>query len=282
MVIVDRKLAGMLPYRTIFLPSEHAIHRVIAELKPFQMVRFFWSSADLPVGNCIIRHKVGSTWCTDLNPPVEALSTAIGRHNRHAIRQADKLGDRVRIVINDGSAVQDFKTLYDDFCRSKRGVWPLTRRTYDGYVSVSDVAVAYIDDVAMCGHLVMRDLESGRVRVIFAASRRLDHENARVCANLNRKLHWHDMLRYKDEGFHTYDWGGIRKDMKGGISEFKRSFSGRAFPEHTYLCAGSPLAGRVLQALFETVTARGRYSSQGRSETDEESAPDDGRVPEGL
>jgi hypothetical protein len=38
---------------------------------------------------------------------------------------------------------------------------------------------------------------------------RTDRAHERAVSNLNKLLHWQDLLRFKDEGVATYDWGGI-------------------------------------------------------------------------
>lgn len=94
-------------------------------------------------------------------------------------------------------------------------------------------------------HIFLRDAEAGRARLLHSANRRLQEpEKARLCADLNRFLHWHEVRVYRDDGFHLYDFGGINEDRTDGIARFKMSFGGDLLREYTYLCAGFPWLGR--------------------------------------
>ena len=94
-------------------------------------------------------------------------------------------------------------------------------------------------------HIFLRDAEAGRARLLHSANRRLQEpEKARLCADLNRFLHWHEVRVYRDDGFHLYDFGGINEDRTDGIARFKISFGGDLLREYTYLCAGFPWLGR--------------------------------------
>ena len=131
----------------------------------------------------------------------------------------------------------------------------------------------------MVVNLVLRDNETGRVRGLYNASRRLhadEPKKARVLGNLNRLLHWHNMRLYKEEGFDTYDWGGISEDQSDGRAKFKMSFGGNIAEEYTYLCAGWPRLGLLAQRLFELASARAFRDAiesplRGRFETAEHS-----------
>jgi hypothetical protein len=110
----------------------------------------------------------------------------------------------------------------------------------------------------------LRDPESGRVRGLYSASRRLDTDDpkkARLVGNLNRMLHRHNMRLYKEEGFDTYDWGGISDDRSDGRVRFKMSFGGAVVEEYTYLCAGWPQLGTIVQPLFDLAYVRVRLKS---------------------
>ena len=62
-------------------------------------------------------------------------------------------------------------------------------------------------------------------------------------------------MAYKDDGFDTYNLGGISNGQRSdaeGIDRFKLGFGGDVVEEHTYLCAGIPSLGRLILRLFNT------------------------------
>ncbi len=112
----------------------------------------------------------------------------------------------------------------------------------------------------MCCFVIV---EIGRARLLYSASRRFDdRETSRLSGTLNRFLHWHEICAYREEGFSTYDLGGIKDDKSNGITQFKMSFGGDVVKEHTYLCAGIPWVGRTARALFEKTVKRARLSDR--------------------
>lgn len=49
---------------------------------------------------------------------------------------------------------------------------------------------------------------------------------------MNKGLHWHDILLFKDMGITSYDWGGVTWNEEDagvlkGINKFKESFGGQ-------------------------------------------------------
>ena len=75
-------------------------------------------------------------------------------------------------------------------------------------------------------------------------------EEAALIGRSNKRLHWEDMLYFKNKGFTTYDWGGISSfDNPNGIDTFKLSFSGDVERDrHTYYNGQIPvtLKGRIM------------------------------------
>ncbi len=50
---------------------------------------------------------------------------------------------------------------------------------YEGH---ADTFLAYLDGKPACGHILLRDTEIGRARLLYSASRRFDdRETARLC-----------------------------------------------------------------------------------------------------
>jgi hypothetical protein len=275
MVIIDRNLGGIVPYRAVFFPTDETLTELTERTKPTQMARLFWTATELRNANRVVRHEKTTTVCIDLSGTLEALSKGVAKNTRYEIRQAEKLGDRIRIERNGPELTDKFLALFNDFVRSKPEVAAINHSMLRRYEAHADIFMAYLDGNPVCGHVLLRDVEIGRARLLYSASRRFDdRETARLSGTLNRFLHWHEICAYREERFSAYDLGGIKEDKADGITQFKMSFGGDVVKEHTYLCAGIPWVGRTAQALLENVVKRYRRRSPrvGSSNRDLESA----------
>ncbi len=261
MVVIERKLGRLLSYKLIFFAAADSLDRISKSLKPTEMARLLHTKDALDGSRFVVKRERTFTVCNDLRQPLESLWKGFAPYNRAEIRKAERSAERVRIARNEPASLNDFLAVYNDFARLKDGVWPISARVLNRYDGFADRHVLYLDEQPMVVNLVLRDAESGRVRGLYNASRRLEVEEpkkARLLGNLNRLLHWHNMRLYKEEGFKTYDWGGISDDRSDGRAKFKISFGGNIEEEYTYLCAGWPRLGLLAQRLFELGSARGR------------------------
>jgi lipid II:glycine glycyltransferase (peptidoglycan interpeptide bridge formation enzyme) len=259
MVTIDRYWGGLVPYKAVFFPSDQTLTELTERSKPIQMARLFWTETELRNPSRVVRHEQSATVCVGLGGTPEMLSKEVARNTRYEIRQAEKLGDRVRIERNGPTAIRKFLALFEDFVRSKPEVAAINHSMLSRYRHHADIFLAYLDENPVCGHVLLRDREIGRARLLYSASRRFgDREAARLSGTLNRFLHWREICTYREEGFSTYDFGGIIVDKGNGITQFKMSFGGNVVKEHTYLCAGIPWIGKAAQALFEKTVKRAR------------------------
>jgi hypothetical protein len=262
MVIIDRNLGGIVPYRAVFFPTDETLTELTERTKPTQMARLFWTATELRNANRVVRHEKTATVCIDLSGTLETLSKGVAKNTRYEIRQAEKLGDRIRIERNGPEVTDKFLALFNDFVRSKPEVAAINHSMLRRYEAHADIFMAYLDGNPVCGHVLLRDVEIGRARLLYSASRRFDdRETARLSGTLNRFLHWHEICAYREERFSAYDLGGIKEGKADGITQFKMSFGGDVVKEHTYLCAGIPWVGRTAQALLEKVVKRYRRRS---------------------
>ena len=79
---------------------------------------------------------------------------------------------------------------------------------------------------------------AGAIVRLWMAGSNLDyHKSDRGYAT--SLLHWNMMLQFKQEGFRTYDWGGVNLDstsMAYSITEFKVGFGGHPQAFYNYYC----------------------------------------------
>jgi hypothetical protein len=266
MVTITRRLAGVVPYSAIYFPDARTVRTITDALAPTRIARLFFTSQDV-AGRCVIARYFATTVNSDLTVKADDLWKATHNDCRQGIRRAQKLGDRVSIERNGANGQRDFMDLLVALARSKEHVTTISPRRLALLGDNADLFVAYLDGRAYCAHLYLKDPVAGRARELHSATRRAENPgDARTSADLNRLLHWHEIQLYREEGFRTYDLGGIAADAADGRARFKLSFGGEIAREHVYLCTGMPRLGSAGWRLFEAFTNRGR---QWRARTEE-------------
>lgn len=248
MVTISRKLAKCLEYKTVFFPTRSALH---SRLSPTQISTFFWSDVQLEDKRYLVRQENTATICIDLDPALDTLLKGIAKNTRYEIRQAEKLGNRVRTSRNGAEQTKAFLALFNDFARSKPEVRTINENKLNHYQGHSDTFLVHLDDKLVCGHVLLYDTQLRRTRLLYSASRRFDDcEAARLSGTLNRYLHWYEIQTYKEEKCEIYDMGGISTGVNAGIDQFKKLFGGRIVNEYTYLCSGLPYLSRMFLKLL--------------------------------
>jgi len=261
MIVVD---AWRGPFRDhlVFFADGDAVLELARACRPHELFRIRHALAVTRVERA--RHVgVGYTSCIDLRPDPDAIYHGMDAKScRYEVRRAAKLGDRLVLRRNDVRSIDDFRPLFNDLIARTRYTRPLTARRYEQYRRFSDVFVAYVDDSPVAGHLVVRDPEAGRTRLVFSVSARFVEGPLRaISAPVNRWLHWQEMLAYREEGYSIYDFGGVNPDSP--IGRFKLSFGG-GVEQGTNLVLAGALAGPAL-GLAETALERRRRGRGGRS-----------------
>jgi hypothetical protein len=177
---------------------------------------------------------------------------------RYEIRRAEKLGERLTLQRNDAVAADDFRRLLEGLIEHTRHVRPPSRRRYEQYRAVSDIAVAYVDGTPVAGHLVARSADARRARLVFSASVRHEPgELQKLSGPVNRWLHWQELLLYRQEDYLAYDFGGV--NPRSSIGRFKLSFGGEIERGTNVVLAGS--LSVVPLRLLDAVEGRRRTPS---------------------
>jgi hypothetical protein len=101
MIVMDRRLAHLIPYRTIFFPTHETLTKIAHDLRPGGVARMFWTPTEISGAKRIVRHQRSTTLCVDLRRPAERIWTEFTKGCRYDIRQAEKRLDAVEISHNE-------------------------------------------------------------------------------------------------------------------------------------------------------------------------------------
>jgi len=257
MVVMEQRLFGLFRYRKAYFPTIEEAYELTDHLALNDIVRFQHARSDVLDGQPgLIQRFPVSTVCIDLTQGDAAILKGMDPECRRRIRLAARLSDRTSIEEGTASAAEHFLELYNSFARAKGPVPRLSRKRMQAYAALSDISVLYLDGRAMCAHLNLRDPACKRAILSFSANRRFEgKQEANLCANLNRYLHWHELQHYHAQGMEVYDFGGIAHEnvYSSLFNQFKLSFGGYVCSEYSYTFSGAGLAARFGADTFQRV-----------------------------
>jgi hypothetical protein len=264
-ITISRKLKGLIPYRLVWFPSEAELNSLADDLPLTDMARVECADRELERARCMVNHHINLTLCLDLTRPLDDQLAAFDSSARKKVRQAERMRDRIVIRGYDGGAenagmLDEFVALHNSLVEHKPGVmFPISRDQIERFFPQAQLFLCDFDGKLTYGRLSMLDRDSGKVRHLYAASRRFDDQEAsRTTAILNVYLHWHEIQIFRAAGFRVMDLGGISPVDDPGINRFKLQFGGAIVRQHSYLFAGMPMAWRGAFGLFTAFTERGK------------------------
>jgi hypothetical protein len=269
MITISKKLKGIIPYRVVVWPTESVVREIAENLPATHAARVESANTELLTGRCLVDHYLTLTLTIDLRRDLEQIFKDLITNARIRVHKAQKLGDRVTVRRSRGlpgqeNLIEEFALLYNSFIAGQTYLFPITKAGISSYFPNAELILMDLDGKPICGHLNLLDKESGMSRMLWCASRRFeDHATARLAGILNVYLHWYEIEKYREEGFHTYDLGGIGVlDYNVGVNRFKLQFGGTIVRQHNYLMAGMPKLWRPVYETFFAVSARGRRQRQ--------------------
>jgi hypothetical protein len=253
MIVIQKRLKRIVPYRLIYWPTEAALKEIADNLPLTHYARVEFADMDLDRGRCMVSHNLSLTLVIDLQRPLRAIYKDLIENARIRIHKAEKLGGRLTLRRYSGGPDQDrlvpqFVDLYNDFVRGKpTQADPVSAAIEYSFFPNADLIMAYLDGQPICGHLNLVDREAGIVRLLDSGNRRFhDPATARLAGIINVYLHWYELEKYREEGFATYDFGSLgHSEGSVGVNRFKMQFGGTIIREHNYLFAGVPAVWRM-------------------------------------
>ena len=277
MITISKRLKGIIPYQVVVWPTESVMREIVENLPTTHAARVESANTELLTGRCLVAHYLTLTLAIDLRRDLGHIDKDLITNARIRIHKAQKLGDRVTVRRSRGlpgqeNLIEEFVLLYSNSIAGKAAfAFPISTTEISSYFPNAELILMDLDGEAICGHLNLLDKESGVSRMLWSASRRFeDHATARLAGILNVYLHWYEIEKYREEGFQTYDLGGIGGlDDNVGVNRFKLQFGGTIVREHNYLLAGMPKLWRPVFKTFFTVSARGRRQKQAYRSADQ-------------
>lgn len=241
-IIIESKTAFIDRYATWF-PERQEVEDMILKLGWNSILTVRQASFVPPLTEHCIKNKEFLTICIDLTRSKEDLWADVRQTTRNNIRRGMKCADAIQINVNQPECNDDFLNLYNQFVRAKGHTRPMALRSFETLRPLTDVFIVYYQERPIVGHMLLKDVNLGRVRSLYLGSARLkSKELGDVCGILSRYLHWHEIEYYKNNGFLIYDLGGI-PSLNHPRAVFKQSFGGTVVTE--YDCTYARLVGKL-------------------------------------
>lgn len=240
------------------------------EPRPRQMVvdlvRFHQAPVPIAGASC----TPFPTIVIDLSCSQEELLSKMKNHTRYKIRRASEK-DGFAYEFSDGKDAETITRFADhvDRCAALKCLPRVSRRWLGVLAGKRVLDLSFVLDNA--GKILAASsyiLTPVRVRGLYAGAlyrETSDHARRTLIGRANRFLYWRDMLRFKQSGVRTFDFGGYytgtEDEEKLRVNEFKSEFGGKILLE--FNCTrGLTLKGKF--ALW-MIQQRGKWPWQYRS-----------------
>lgn len=151
---------------------------------------------------------------------------------RNEIRRSER--ENVQCGLMD--SLDEFRRFHNDFAVAK-GTYLADEGLLEGYKDKLVITCATLEGKLLAAHAYLCDRDAGTVRLLFSSNVRLrEGMDANFIGRANKYLHFKDMMRFKENGYRVYDFGGFALDtnekQRQGINAFKQSFGGQMV-QHT-------------------------------------------------
>lgn len=192
------------------------------------------------------------TCVNDLTLESEEMLASINKNVRYEIRRSLKDGISVCFykkddIENDEGLLDKFRDIYVRMYKSKGIDTDMNISAVKKYLEQDKIVFSAVwhDDEMLLFHSCVCD--GKEVRLLHSASffRETSACDSQMIGRANKKLHWEEMLYFKERGCEKYDWGGISDfDNPNGIDGFKLKFGGEKITYYNVL-AGNTLLGKA-------------------------------------
>ena len=185
--------------------------------------------------------KYFHTYAIDLTQSAEQLLKRLNEDTAYKIRRGR---DRDKIVCEecdarDPAVLNQFEEMYNQFAAVK-GLSPLDRARMNAMAAAGSLDLSVAKDPqgnVLVYHANYRDHERATELHLPSLYRKAsDSATRNLIGRANRYLTWSDMVRYKEQGLKSFDFGGwyvgTTDQALLRINEFKRGFGGEVVREH--------------------------------------------------
>ena len=172
-----------------------------------------------------MHHFRKKTITIDLSRSEEEIFSAYKSNTRNEVRRAAREGH-----LFEQSCTEEFVPFYNAFAKEKK-LGQISEKDITQYPECL-IFKSVHEGRTLSMHANLVDRETGTVRLLYSCSERLESgADTKAIGLSNRYLHHMELLRFKQDGFKTYDFAGINEDPAAveqyRITQFKKCFGGK-------------------------------------------------------
>src|SRR5690242_16135445 len=97
MIVLQKKLIGLVPYRIVWFSTSSALREMANEMPFNHLARVQCADIDFSSARCTVKHHLSLTFTIDLSLPLTSIFENFSTSARHRIRAAERLENRVQI-----------------------------------------------------------------------------------------------------------------------------------------------------------------------------------------
>ncbi|KIC94314.1 hypothetical protein [Flavihumibacter solisilvae] len=198
--------------------------------------------------------EVSHTLEISLDQDVQSLHGQFIKSYRQQIRQSEEQG--VYCCFTDD--LEAFVEFFNDFAETKK-IHPVSLPMLREMKDYLKISFAMLGDQILAAHSYILDHQNAVVRTFHSATKRLDDTyDKNTVGKANKLLHFRDMVYFKDEGFKTYDFGGIALNTENpelkGINNFKMAFGGNVKESINYYSCTYYVLRQIMRMILPPVS----------------------------
>ncbi|MEG0576548.1 MAG: hypothetical protein RR500_01650 [Bacilli bacterium] len=173
------------------------------------------------------------TLISDLSCGTEQMFSKIRKNVRYEIRKSDNLAPEINYYEScdlTSNFLEECGDFYNQFCDN------LGNKNLKKAFRINQLELWRKNNLLVISECIMSDgrivhiyaIDSKHCCLLFSFSN-VHNENSdkNKIGIANKRLHWEDMLFFKNKGVESMDWGNVSSFTKpNGIDDFKKSFGG--------------------------------------------------------
>jgi hypothetical protein len=246
MKVVESRFAGLPSLQAWYPDDPHEVETLLERAPVVTAMQCQAHVADA-LARWTFRRRAFHTSLIDLTLDEQALWARLEKKTcRYQIAKACKLAPEVAL----NERLDEALALFQGFIAREPFRAPLERPEWERITACCDVFVAAHDGRPVAAHVIIAEAPRFARALMSATADRTDSAGRNIAGALNRWLHWHEFLHYREVGVRAYDLGGMVKDPglpEWSISRFKSLFGGIDATHHIVHLAGNPLLRGVLR-----------------------------------
>lgn len=162
----------------------------------------------------------------DLQQDKQSIFSNFSKANRQQVRKAEEEG----IVIETGNDIDAFVAFFNDFA-AKKGTFRTSKERILEKKDYLVISFAKFENNIIAAQSYLVDREAKIVRHYQTANKRFENDlNKNFVGQANKYLLVSSLMKFKEEGFKTFDFGGYAANTTDesliGINNYKLKFGG--------------------------------------------------------